>query len=459
MGKKYLKCDICGKSGFKSKRGLTQHKNDCKGEKSGNETNYCLFCEKEINPKNKAHKYVCRERNFVKEFMGYLLFICKMIKAYNDNIDKINYVGDTFEQKLFLCNYLYEDRFKNMEMKKLKKLINDNFYENLNKINEIIEKRDYMRKKIIKNIDLRKYKMTINLEKNKQEYKYEKYLLEKYGDKNDLLKEIENKNIPKISCREILNQFLLLKKVKLYKKNKEYIFEKIKKNFSDYPTDLEIKKISSELYSKITEIRKYYNYEEKFYNFLNLLCYFDTQKINKFYCVYCNKYFKYLKKHTKNCFNFYKTVTKYTKRIKEEQFINKFYIMEESKINLILEKFKDKSFIYFLNNIDKFLYNKNFIFETETKKQKIKYKFKNLLKEINDIIEYDEGSEEEDEDSEDIKENKIEEKIEKEEEEEEEEVEEEEIELNEENMKKFFKSTIFAPKKKKLNNFKFITHL
>ena len=336
--KESLRCKLC-KQVFKSKRGLTIHSKTCSGPNK-NINKCCELCSKIITTNHYyEHFSTCHKRKFFEIFRGFLNFLFKLITQYNKENDikkyarfieikkyliykiKINNITDKLKLKEL------EDEFKNSNT-----YIKDNMNIYKNIINEIKKE---------ENEQINEIKKELKLEENKEN-------INKFNQINSLIQTIKYNDIPNISFRDIVINYIYSNDLenKKIKKALDRIYGK-----KDFLTENEIKKTdfypqfkdlcNSDLYCK--------NYN-KFYDMLNTF----ANNTDSYRCIFCSKFILHKLAHLKICKVLKKIINEDNK---EENYIKIIkYVFEETqyeKLNLkyLIKKYLNRKLEYFLNNI------------------------------------------------------------------------------------------------------------
>ena len=278
----------------------------------------CLICNQIIKKNHfKRHYQRCQSKEFIMTFGEIIHLIFKLIVIFNKKMKIWSYFGDNDDKKI----YLY-----------------DNF--SMNKQENI------SRKQKIESVNL---KNNINIIENEynNELNNDIYFKEKYYEKNEMNKkksmiipaiEVEKKQYPGISIREVIFRFL-----KNNNYDNQYIIKRLNRRYKhrDYPTDDEMK-VFPDIYDGILYQRGYYrNWINKFNDFYFILEQYKQNR-NKFRCDYCNKMIFDEKRHLIKCNKGRESYN--NNRIKFiESYLIKFYDFARFSIsdtNRIIEKTK-----------------------------------------------------------------------------------------------------------------------
>jgi hypothetical protein len=368
-----LRCKIC-KRLFKNKRALTQHKKVCKPKNTP--LKQCEFCQRFTNKKHyRSHFLTCHKRNFFKVFRLFLNFLYRLVVAYNKQ-NEFNKYARFVEVKKYL---IYKKKIENVfDIEKLKKLENE-----FNNDKKYIKNNMNIYKEIIQEIK-EKEENKINEIKKEINFDKSKTSENKLRQLNNLFQTIEYTEIPSISFRDIINNYIYsndLKNIKI-KKALDRIYGK-----KDFLTEEEIQK--TDVYYKFKELCSnadaYWKNYNKFYDMLDTF----TKDNNSYRCVFCRKFVLHKLIHLKKCKMLKEKIEKDDKETIYIKII-KYVFKEEQyeKINLknILKKYLNKSLKYFLKNI----YN-NIIdvinFERIYREEEIKEINEEKKKEIRDLNE------------------------------------------------------------------------
>lgn len=321
-----IKCPNCGQEVKKTR--MSRHK--CQ-KLDSNRKEKCSVCSKEVKLKNFSRHYKrCRAKSFWVSHKNFFLYLLKAVRSFNRELLKERYIGSKDAQKQLICRQMNKD---------------------------------------IAEIDLRKnrdfLKEVIRVEENEL-LKNARKTAEEYGFKLDHLEDSEaiidaiSFSAPRLSCRQIIFDFL--KNINIEDENTLYFIDKklIKK---DYPTDEELKE-NENLYRDILEARNkcgYYIYYEKFYYLL--VDYYNKRETNR--CTFCGKFETQIKIHLRRCIpfrnHFYKNEEEAIK-----YFLCTFYnakLWEEYKLFDYINFYKQYSFNYFMETVEKRLKNRNAFME------------------------------------------------------------------------------------------------
>ena len=337
----YCKCGYCAKN----KQSLANHKRSCIGIPNS-KFKICQYCRKCFS-KNKIikHELLCEKYIFFQRYGHFLDFIYKLIILYNKKNNKNKYARFSNEKKYFIKKMKIKNCKNNDEIKKIEKEFkyDKNFIKNnINLLNEYYENE----KKQI-NILLKDCGIDID------------NVNEKFAEVIDTV--IQGENID-ISFRDLVIDYLKSKIIidnKAFRINKKLngmiylkILSKYEKN--DFFTDQEITNFNQNLLTKIYDLRERSSeYQKQYRYFFNLLEEYDNENTNRFYCVFCNRYYLHKWQHYRKCFwlkknyedSVWDTFSKFIKSNFDEKVLNK--IIPEQ----IAKHYVDKDFLYFIDNI------------------------------------------------------------------------------------------------------------
>lgn len=321
-----IKCETCGQE--VKKKQLSRHR--CV-KKDPNRLEKCNVCGKEVCFRNYSKHYrSCRARDFWNQHEKFFFYLLRVVRAFNRELKKERYLG-TRDQK--------------------KKIIMDQT--GVNKEEANIKKNPKLLAEVVKVEDEEAMK---NANEAAREYGFELGNLED----EDAIKDMIRCSSPGVSCRQVI--FDYLESINIVDKNVLYLIDKkmIKK---DYPTNEELEE-NKELYKDILEARKesgYDSYYEKFY--FMLADYYQHGDTGK--CCFCGKFLSSLKRHLKKCGPYRKHFYE-----NEEEAI-KFYLFkfheaalwEEYKLDDYVSYYKQYSFNYFIETVEKRLKDRNAFME------------------------------------------------------------------------------------------------
>lgn len=321
-----VKCETCGQEVKKSK--IKIHK--CI-KKDPNRKEKCSVCGKEVSLGNySTHYKSCRAKDFWKQHANFFIYLARVVRAFNKELKRERYLGTKDARKKLVVNQT--------DIKK-----------------EEVDLR--------KNQDL--FKEVVNVEENAV-LKVANEVAEEHGfkldniDNSEAIKDVISFSIPKLSCRQIIFDFM--EKNNIVDKNVHNLIDKKFIN-KDYPTDEELAE-NKEIFDEIKKARVecgYNVYYEKFYYML--VKYYRNRDTSK--CFFCGKFIMNLKKHLRKCIpyrnHFYKN---------EEEAI-KFYLYtfhnaklwENYKLYDYVDYYKQYSFNYFIETVEKRLKNRNAFME------------------------------------------------------------------------------------------------
>ena len=359
-----FKCEKCGKI-CKSKRGLTQHK--CQNDNNDNKYKICPFCDDLQNEKNyKRHKMRCHKKLFFNLFSKFLNFLYKIIILYNNKNNIDNFLRFNEEKKYFI----FQEKIKNKNENEIKK--EEEEFKNENYISKNQDILKTIISKMKKEKEERKLSILkdINLENNDEK----KNFFDKLYDIYDIS---EKKELPGLSFRQLIFDFLKENDIKnpliIIRINRKY-----KKK--DFYTNDEIKKIDTNMAAKINDSMIVNSkYEAAYQKFYKILENFYEGK-SKYKCIFCEKYNLHRFKHFKKCQKFKNLFNNENNEIIITKFLNYYYDNEKlSKIpdiyNNIIKKYSEKTFAYFINNI-----NNNILYYNEFEEQENKMKLGKIIK-------------------------------------------------------------------------------
>jgi hypothetical protein len=383
-----VKCETCGQEVNKKKIKLHKCvKKDC------DRLEKCSVCGKEVSLRHySTHYKSCRAKDFWKQHEKFFTYLARVVRAFNKELKRERYLGTKDERKKLV-----------VDQTGIKK--------------EEVDLR--------KNQDL--FKEVVNVEENTV-LKVANETAEEHGfkldniDNSEAIKDVISFSIPKLSCRQIIFDFM--EKNNIVDKNVHNLIDKKFIN-KDYPTDEELAE-NKEIFDEIKKARVkcgYNTYYEKFYYIL--VKYYRNRDTSK--CFFCGKFIMNLKKHLRKCIpyrnHFYKN---------EEEAI-KFYLYtfhnaklwENYKLYDYVDYYKQYSFNYFIETIEKRLKNRRAFMEriAEGKRRfaeinacKNKKEFvRNLIAEVDAMPPWTWSDEENEKDNEvkeeAIEENKMEEKV------------------------------------------------
>ena len=343
MGK-YSKICECGEC-FKNKQALANHKRSCSGIPTSR-FKICQFCRRNF-PKNRIqqHELSCEKYIFFHRYGHFLDFIYKLIILYNKKNNKNKYARFANEKKYFIKNIKLKNCKNDEEIKQVEKEYkNDKDYI---KNNMPLLKEYYNNEKIkIDNI-LKDCRIDVNK------------VNDKFAEVINTV--IQSENID-ISFRDLVIDYF---KSKIYADNRAHktnnkfngkIYLKIlsKYNKDDFFTYQEIKNFNKTLLIKVSDLRERSSeYQRQYQYFFNLLEEFDLGHADKFYCVFCNRYYLHKWQHFRKCFwlkqnyndSVWNTFFKFINSNFDEKILNR--IIPEQ----IVRHYLDKDFLYFVDNI------------------------------------------------------------------------------------------------------------
>lgn len=383
-----VKCETCGQE--VRKKQLSRHK--CV-KKDPNRLEKCNVCGKEVCFRNySTHYRSCRTRDFWRQHENFFLHLLRVVRRFNREIKRSRYLGTKENQKKMITDQMGIEG-KNVDLRR-----NQEFLLEVAKVEESETLR--------------------NAKETAEEYGMD---LEKM-ENSDAIKDAISFSIPRISCRQIIFDFL--ERINLTDKKVHDIIDKklIKR---DYPTDEELME-NEALFNEIKIARNecgYNTYYEKFYYML--VNYYKDRDTSK--CPFCAKFVLHLKPHLRKC-------NPYRKHFYEnEEETIKFYLnmfhgakqWEECKLYDYVNYYKQYSFNYFIETIEKRLKNRRAFMEriAEGKRRfaemnacKNKKEFvRNLIAEVDAMPPWTWSDEENEKDKEvkeeAIEENKMEEKV------------------------------------------------
>ena len=346
-----FQCKNCNRK-FKNNKSLSHHK--CDTIPVNKQTEKCLICKNDIKKTHfKRHYERCQSKEFMSTFGEIIQLIFKLIIIFNKKMKMWSYFGDNDDKKI----YLY-----------------DNFSKN--------KQEEISKKQKIESVNLKK-NMNIIENEYKKELDNDIYFKDKYYEKNEMNKkksmiipaiEIEKRQYPGISVREVVFRFL-----KNNKYDNQYITKRINRRYKhkDYPTDDEMK-IFPDIYDGILRQRgEYSNWIHKFNDFYYMLEKYKQDKTRTtFRCDYCKKMIFDEKRHLINCIKGKESYNN-DKTQFIENYIKKFYMFENfsiSDVSRIIEKSKNLEYDVLITNI-----------------RTIITKYRNYLQKLNK--EYEEGIE------------------------------------------------------------------
>lgn len=321
-----VKCETCGQEVKKSK--IKIHK--CV-KKDPNRMEKCSVCGKEVCFRNySAHYKSCRTKDFWKQHEKFFLHLLRVVRRFNREIRRNRYLGTRDTQKKLIADQM-DVESKNVDLRR-----NQEFLLEVAKVEE---------SETLKNAKETAKEYGMDLEKM---------------ENSDAIKDIISFSIPRISCRQIIFDFL--ERINLTDQKVHDIIDKklIKR---DYPTDEELME-NETLFNEIKTARKecgYNKYYEKFYYML--INYYKDRDTSK--CPFCTKFVLHLKHHFRKC-------TPYRNHFyKNEEEAIKFYLYtfhnaklwDNYKLYDYVDYYKQYSFNYFIETIEKRLKNKNAFME------------------------------------------------------------------------------------------------
>ena len=332
-----LRCKICKKV-FKNKRALTQHSKVCVPER--NFEKQCKLCIRFVSKKHyREHFLTCHKRKFFSVFRLFLNFLFRLVMAYNRE-NEFNKYARFVEIKKYL---IYKKKTENItDINKLKELEKE-----FNEDKKYIKNNINLYKEIIKQIkdeenkELKKIKEEMNFEENKINENKLKQL-------NNLIQTIKYTDIPSISFRDIVQNYIYsndLKNIKI-KKALDRIYGK-----KDFLTEEEIQK--TDMYCKFKELCEAETYWKNFNKFYDMIETF-VRNNDSYRCIFCQKFILHKLPHLKKCKKLKEIINQDNKETIYIKIIK--YIFKEEqyeKINLkqILKKYLNRSLNYFLKNI------------------------------------------------------------------------------------------------------------
>ena len=336
MGKK----PTCSKCAYiaKNKKALATHTRQCNGV-TKSKLKICEFCFMSRNAKNfERHRVNCHKRKFFNIYGNFLNFLYKLVISYNTQNEKNNLLRFTNEKKYFIYNEKIKNQTENERKKELKKLKNDKNYilDNIHILNNYYKNENENNKKLLEELGIKDEKKNLMILK--------------------LIKTINASENINLSFRQIVFDFLNNISDSAGSLINNKIIDKINKKYQkkDFFTYEELKNISDDLCYKVfylidtnSEYQKKYDY---YYNFLKE---FKDGNVNKYLCVFCNKYYLHKYQHYRKC-DILKN--KYQESVSEVfyKFIyNNFTNEQLEKIipENILKNYISKDFFYFINNI------------------------------------------------------------------------------------------------------------
>ena len=321
-----VKCETCGQEINKKKIKLHKCiKKDC------DRLEKCSVCGKEVSLRHySTHYKSCRAKDFWKQHEKFFTYLVRVVRAFNKELKRERYLGTKDARKKLIA-----------DQTGVKK----------------------------EGVDLREnqglFKEVVNVEES-EVLKNAKETAEEYGfnleniENSEAIKDVISFSIPKLSCRQIIFDFM--EKNNIVDKNVHNLIDKKFIN-KDYPTDEELAE-NKEVFDEIKKARSecgYNSYYEKFYYML--VKYYRNRDTSK--CFFCGKFIMNLKKHLRKCIpyrnHFYKN---------EEEAI-KFYLntfhnaiqWEEYKLYDYVNYYKQYSFNYFIETVEKRLKNRNAFME------------------------------------------------------------------------------------------------
>lgn len=381
-----VKCETCGQEVKKSK--IKIHK--CI-KKDPNRKEKCSVCGKEVLLGNySTHYKSCRAKDFWKQHAQFFIYLARVVRAFNKELKRERYLGTKDARKKL-----------------------------------VVEQTDIKKEEV----DLRKnqdlFKEVVSVEEDAV-LKVANEAAEEHGfkldniDNSEAIKDVISFSIPKLSCRQIIFDFM--EKNNIVDKNVHNLIDKKFIN-KDYPTDEELAE-NKEIFDEIKKARVecgYNAYYEKFYYML--VKYYRNRDNSK--CFFCGKFIMNLKKHLRKC-------TPYRNHFyKNEEEAIKFYLYtfhnaklwENYKLYDYVDYYKQYSFNYFIETVEKRLKNRNAFMEkiAEGKRRfaemnacKNKKEFvRNIIAEVDAMPKWDdEENENAEESKEEVgEENKMEEKV------------------------------------------------
>lgn len=321
-----IKCPNCGQEVKKTR--MSRHK--CQ-KLDSNRKEKCSVCGKEVEQRNFIRHYKrCRAKSFWNSHKNFFSYLLKVVRSFNRELLKERYAGQKNARIQLICEQMNKERVE-VDLRK-----NRDFF------NEVVR---------VEENDLLE-----NARKTALEYGFKLDHLED----SEAIKDAISFSMPRLSCRQIIFDFL--KSINIEDENTLYMIDKklVKK---DYPTDEELEE-NENLYKDITKARQecgYYIYYEKFYYLL--VEYYNKRETNR--CIFCGKFEARLKLHLRKCIPFRKHFYK-----NEEEaikyFLNTFYnakLWEEYKLFDYINFYKQYSFNYFMETIEKRLKNRNAFME------------------------------------------------------------------------------------------------
>ena len=321
-----IKCPNCGQEVKKSR--MSRHK--CQKLDSKRKEK-CSVCGKEVDQTHYSRHYKrCRAKTFWAVHKDFFLYLLKAVRSLNRSLLKERYLGQENARIQLICDQMGKDRAE-VDLRK-----------NRDFLNEVVR--------------VEENELLNNARKTAEEYGFKLDHLEDF----EAIKDVISFSTPRLSCRQIIFDFL--KNINIVDENTLYKIDKklVKK---DYPTDEELEE-NENLYKDILKARKdsgYYIYYEKFYYLL--VDYYNKRETNR--CNFCGKFEAYLKLHLRKCVPFRKHFYK-----NEEEaikyFLCTFYnakLWEEYKLFDYINFYKQYSFNYFMETVEKRLKNRNAFME------------------------------------------------------------------------------------------------
>lgn len=321
-----VECETCGQE--VKKKQLNRHK--CV-KKDPNRLEKCNICGKEVHFRHYSEHYKrCRTRDFWNQHKKFFFHLLRVVRRFNREIRRSRYIGTRNEQKKLIADQMGLES-KNVDLRK-----NQKFLLEVAKVEE---------SETLK-----------NARETAEEYDMDLENMENV----DAIKDAISFSIPRISCRQIIFDFL--ERINLTDQKVHDIIDKklIKK---DYPTDEELME-NETLFNEIKTARNecgYNTYYEKFYYML--VNYYKDRDTAK--CPFCAKFVLHLKPHLRKC-------NPYRKHFYEnEEETIKFYLnmfhgakqWEECKLYDYVNYYKQYSFNYFIETIEKRLKNRRAFME------------------------------------------------------------------------------------------------
>lgn len=379
-----VKCLTCGQEVKKTQ--LSRHK--CI-KKDLNRLEKCGICGREVCFRNfSRHHKSCRARDFWKLHEKFFLYFLRVIRAFNRELKRDRYLGTKDQKKKIIMDQAWV-RKEEANIKKYPKLLA-----------EVVR---FGEEEVMEDVNEIARKCGVELGNLEEE---------------DAIRDMIRCSPPGISCRQII--FDYLREIRIVDGKVLYLIDRkmVKK---DYPTDEELEE-NEELYKDIIEARKesgYANYYEKFY--FMLAEYYQHRDAGK--CCFCGKFLSSMKRHLKRC-------AYYRKHFYENEaeairfYLFKFHeaaLWEEYKLNDYIDYYKQYSFNYFVETVEKRLKDKNaFMAKIEEGRRKFremnscmnrKEFLRNLIAEVDAMPPWSDNKSEEKEVEEVNEKNKMNEKV------------------------------------------------